>query len=151
MSFRRNEAICLFDTYNLLIPPKLRCHADGAPGSRVLVITDREESFIVSFEEGMQMMDMVSNHIGDEMTVSYQCCKDGKYIHQRRVDQKSGESMGSYAFFHIELEDDDGKTMYIPGQMTAKSGYSWRDGVEPILMSLMEGITVSKIKDGQKE
>lgn len=144
MAFVQSTAVNLFDQYHLLIPPKLKSHQDGPPGQRVLFITDKKESFTVSFEEGMQMRDMLSVSKDSANAVSHQCCTDGKYIHQRR----SNSATERCAFFHIELEDDDGKTLYLSGQIVVTDKYQWSDGVEPVLMKLLDGIAVCKTKGG---
>ena len=144
MTLQPNKTISLFDTYSLVIPPKLRYHTDGLPGNRVLFITDAKETFNVSFEEGMQMRDMLDVSKDSTNAVSHQCCKDGKYIHQRR----SNSATERCAFFHIELEDDDGKTLYLSGQIVVTEKYQWSDGVEPVLMKLLDGIAVCKTKGG---
>ena len=148
LSLQKNKTVRLFDTYSLTIPSKLKYHADGLPGKRVLFLTDSAETFIISFEEGMKMMDMMPDHPEESPKVSFQCCKDGKYIHQRRTDPKYRQGIGSFAFFHIELDDDNGGTRYLPGQMTAKAGYQWAEGVEPVLLDLLDGIAVCKVKGG---
>ena len=137
-----NREIRLFDSFSLVIPPKLKYHTDGLFGHRVLFITDAKETFNVSFEEGMQMRDMLSLSNDSANAVSHQCCKGGKYIHQRR----SNSATERCAFFHIELEDDDGKTLYLYGQIVVTEKYQWSDGVEPVLMKLLEGIAVCKTK-----
>ena len=144
MACVQSTSVNLFDQYRLLIPPKLKSHQDGPPGQRVLFITDKKESFNVSFEEGMQMRDMLDVSKDSANAVSHQCCKDGKYIHQRR----SNSAIERCAFFHIELEDDDGKTLYLSGQIVVTEKYQWSDGVEPVLMKLLEGIAVCKTKGG---
>lgn len=144
MACVQSMAVNLFDQYRLLIPPKLKSHQDGPPGQRVLFITDKKESFTVSFEEGMQMRDMLDVSKDSANAVSHQCCKDGKYIHQRR----SNSATERCAFFHIELEDDDGKTLYLSGQIVVTEKYQWSDGVEPVLMKLLEGINLCKTKGG---
>ena len=114
MACVQSTAVNLFDQYRLLIPPNLKSYQDGEPGQRVLFISDRKETFSVSFEEGSQMRDMLPPDQQEEKaSVSFQYCKDDKYIHLRR----SGEKNDKFAFFHIELEDDDGSTLYLPGQM----------------------------------
>ena len=143
MACMQSTAVNLFDQYRLLIPPKLKSHQDGPPGQRVLFITDKKESFTVSFEEGATPMDMLPEK-ESEHTVSYQCCKDGKYIHQKR---NTAGNM-AYSYFHIELEDEDGKQHCLAGQIVVDKGYQWTDGVEPILMELLEGIAVCKTKGG---
>ena len=144
MTLKPNKTIRLFDSFSLVIPPKLRYHTDGLFGHRVLFITDAKETFNVSFEEGMQMRDMLTVSKESANAVSHQCCKGGKYIHQRR----SNSATERCAFFHIELEDDDGKTLYLYGQIVVTDKYQWSDGVEPVLMELLEGIAVCKTKGG---
>ena len=144
MACVQSTAVNLFDQYRLLIPPKLKSHQDGPPGHRVLFISDAKETFNVSFEEGMQMRDMLSASKESANAVSHQCCTDGKYIHQRR----SNSATERCAFFHMELEDEDGKQHCLAGQIVVDKGYQWTDGVEPILMELLEGIAVCKTKGG---
>lgn len=148
LTLEPKKTISLFDKYSLVIPPTLKWHEDGPPGKRVLFLTDSAESFIISFEEGMKMMDMMPNHPEESPMVSFQCCKDGKRIHQIRSDPQKRKGIGNYAFFHIELEDDDGSTLYLPGLMTAKAEYQWSDGVEPVLLDILNGIAVCKVKGG---
>ena len=144
MTLQSNREIRLFDSFSLVIPPKLKYHTDGLPGQRVLFISDAKETFNVSFEEGMQMRDMLSASKESANAVSHQCCTDGKYIHQRR----SNSATERCAFFHMELEDEDGKQHCLAGQIVVDKGYQWTDGVEPILMELLEGIAVCKTKGG---
>ena len=142
--FLKQKEVNLFDSFSLVIPPKLKYHTDGLPGHRVLFITDAKETFNVSFEEGMQTQDSSTDSKANAKTVSYQYCKNGKYIHQWR----SNSATERCAFFHIELEDNDGKTLYLSGQIVVTDKYQWSDGVEPVLMKLLEGIAVCKTKGG---
>ena len=142
------KTVCLFDKYSLVILPELKWWPDGLPGKRVLFITDPQEIFTISFEEGMRLMDTVPDPPDVTPTLSFQCSKDGKRIHQIRSDPQKRKGIGNYAFFHIELEDDDGSTLYLPGLMTAKAGYQWSDGVEPVLLDILNGVAVCKTKGG---
>lgn len=102
MILKQKEVVRLFDKFSLVVPPKLKWHQDGIPGQRILFISDRKETFSVSFEEGMQIRDMLPpDQQETKSSVSFQYCKDNKYIHLRR----SGEKNDKVAFFHIELED----------------------------------------------
>ncbi len=148
MTLLKNKAVNVFDKCSLVIPPELKYHEDGIPGKRVLFIKDQEELFIISFEEGMKMIDMRSDVPMDNPTFSFQCCKDGKYIHQRRTDIQSHGNGRSYSFFHVELEDEDGHTVYLPGQMSASKAYAWSNGIEPVLMQLLDGLSVYNTKGG---
>lgn len=142
MAPRMGSVIDLFGKYSLAIPPKLIWHQDGIPGQRILFISDKKEAVVVSFEEGMKPMDMTMDTEKSVPTVSYQCCKDGKYIHQKRNTADNT----AFSYFHIELEDEDGKQHCLAGQIVVDKGYQWTDGVEPLLMELLEGITICEIK-----
>lgn len=148
LTLEPKKTVCLFDKYSLVIPPELKWWPDGLPGKRVLFITDPQEIFTISFEEGMRLMDTVPDHPDVTPTLSFQCSKDGKRIHQIRSDPQKRKGIGNYAFFHIELEDDDGSTLYLPGLMTAKAEYQWSDGVEPVLLDILNGVAVCKVKGG---
>ena len=145
MILKQKEVVRLFDKFSLVVPPKLKWHQDGIPGQRILFISDRKETFSVSFEEGMQIRDMFPpDQQETKSSVSFQYCKDDKYIHLRR----SGEKNDKVAFFHIELEDEDGSTLYLPGQMVVFCDYKWSDEVEPVLIDIMNGFSVCKTKGG---
>jgi hypothetical protein len=103
-----------------------------------MFITDPKETFIVSFEKGMQMIDMLDIKSTGAQSVSFQRCNGGKYIHERRGNSSSDRC----AFFHIELEDNDGKIFCLPGQMVVSADYKWTDGIEPILTQLVDSITL---------
>lgn len=141
----KQKEVNLFDRFSLVVPPKLKWHQDGIPGQRVLFIYDQKESFTVSFEEGMQIRDMLPPDQQEvKPSVSFQYCKDDKYIHLRR----SGKKNDRFAFFHIELEDDEGSTLYLPGQIVVFCDYKWSEGVEPVLIDVLNGIAVCKTKGG---
>ena len=142
-TLRSSREICLFDSLSLTVVPELKYHADGLPGSRVLFITDAKESFTVSFEEGLYLLDVLSVSRESANEISYQSFVDGKYICQKR----NGSGNTSYAFFQIELEDGTEK-LYLPGQLVVTDKYVWSDGVEPVLMKLLEGINLCKTKGG---
>ena len=132
-----SQTVSLFDRYCLCVPRGLTCHLDGQAGDRVAFITDRDETFTISFEEGMELMDMLPEREGGA-SVCYQCCQNGKFIHQRR--RSEGKSV--CIFFHIELKDADGTTYRLPGQMVTHTDHTWANGVEPILMELVSGISL---------
>lgn len=137
MAKKISQIISLFDRYCLCIPAGLTCHLDGQAGDRVAFITDPDETFTVSFEERMELMDMLPEREGG-VSVCYQCCKNGKFIHQRR--RSDGKNV--CIFFHIELKDSDGNTYSLPGQMVVHTDYTWANGVEPLLMELLESVSL---------
>lgn len=71
-----------------------------------------------------------------------------RYIHHIRSDPETRPGIGNYAFFHMEIPDETGELHILPGEMTAPCGYTWSDGVEPILIDLMNGLTVCNPKGG---
>ena len=137
MNLQSNRKISLFDKYTLVIPKGLKYHLDGMPGKRVLFITDKEESFILSFEEGMPLMDLIPANSDGELMITFQACENNKYIHLKRSKNCR------VAFFHIKIEDDDGRTSFLPGQMIVKENYSWDDGIEPIIVDIVKTIVIA--------
>ena len=138
MTLQSSKTINLFDIYQILLPSGLNYHQDGIIGKRVLFITDSDSSFVVSFEENMECMDLSAEKMGSEPTVCVQYRSGNKYIHQRRFNRHST----SFAFFHIELKNEDGEIMYLPGQIVTNQDYQWTEGVEPILLKLLDGISI---------
>lgn len=141
--------ISLFDRYSLIIPPELKHHMDGPPGKRVVFITDAEEHVLISFEENMACMDLTGasrDSVSKRIESEHQS-KD-RYIHQLRTDPATRPGIGNYAFFHMEMPDETGELHILPGQMTAPCGYAWSDGVEPVLIDLMNGLTVCSPNGG---
>ena len=64
----------------------------------------------------MCLMDMLPEKNSEVATVSFQCCEKNKYIHMRR-QERNNKNGSSYAFFHIEPENDCDETVYLPGRM----------------------------------
>ena len=137
MMLQSNRNVSLFDKYTLVIPKGLKYHLDGMPGQRVLFITDKKESFNLSFEEGMPLMDLIPANSDGELMITFQAFEDKKYIHLKRSKNSR------VAFFHIKIEDDDGKTLCLPGQMIVKENYSWNDGIEPIIVDIVKTIVIA--------
>jgi len=136
MLTRTNKIVCPFDKYNLMIPKGFKCHSDSFLNKRLLFFTDDEERITISFEMEMPLMDMIQSCFGGSETVSYQLRENGRYVHFKRPKG------GRYAFFHIEIKDDRGKTLYLPGQMTVDEGYIWNDGVEPVVVDIMKSLAI---------
>ena len=138
MLFKKNKTINLFDKYTVTLPPKLKYHMDGLPGKRVLFITDRYDTFIISFEEGME--NMLSGGAKEDNMSFFEYSENGKSIKVKRTISPDNKSKG-YAFFSIEMEDD-GKKTELNGQMTAQDGYKWSNNIEPILIELLDCINI---------
>lgn len=140
-----SRTIHLFDTFALTVPPELEWQQDGLPGKRVLFLSDQDETFLVSFEEGMKSMDLYSDmsEYSNGASLEYRC--DEAYIHQWRSREQLLSEGNIFAFFHFELRDPHGQVCHLPGQMTAKPGYRWSDGVELILIELLQAFTVQEM------
>ncbi len=138
----QNSMICsvsLLEANNLVIPQGLLCQIDGPPGQRVMFLSDEEETFTISFEEGMELMDMRPlDHLSESPVLTLCATRNGKYIHYRRISN----GKGNFAFFHFEIEDKDGSILKIPGQMTARPDYPWSDTIEPVLLAIVDGISI---------
>ena len=132
--------ICIFERYSLTLPETLVCHQDGLPGRRSVFITDREESFLVTYEEGMSQMDPFS-HLMEEKTAKAIGICGSKFIFQRRVTPKS-----LYTLFDIEMHDEKGERWILPGQIVVPHGYQWAQGIEPVLMTITAGLDLCNMK-----
>ena len=136
MIFQRNKTIELFDKFLLTIPTKLKHHQDEISNTKALFITDRLESFVISFEEGMA--DMTKQEKAEDGKTTFEYREDGKCI---RLCRSVPNSTGGHAFFSIELECH-GEKIQLNGQMTAKPGYKWSDNIEPTLIIILQGIRI---------
>ena len=104
---------------------------------------------MISFEENMECMDLTGASCDCVIKrIESEHQSNGRYIHQLRTDSQKRPGAGNYAFFHMKIPDEDGTIHILPGQMTAKAGYQWSEGVEPVLMKLLEGINLCKTKGG---
>ena len=139
MIFQKNKTIELFDKFLLTIPTKLKHHPDEISNTKALFITDRFESFVISFEEGMA--DMTKQEKAEDGKTTFEYQEDGKYIRLCRSVPEVPSSTGSYAFFSIELRHN-GEKIQLNGQMTAKPGYKWSDNIEPTLIIILQGIRI---------
>ena len=122
----------------------MKWHLDGLPDRRVFFITDKEEKVVISFDESVQMSDISSDTAIHVSIVSCQYCKDGKYIRQTR----NAEGNTTYSFFHITLEDENCMRHCLVGQIVVEKGYTWSDGVESVMIELLEGISVHEMENG---
>ena len=139
MIFQKNKTIELFDKFLLTIPTKLKHHQDEISNTKALFITDRFDSFVISFEEGMADMTKPEKDEDGKTTFEYQ--EDGKYIRFCRSLPEIPNNTGSYAFFSIELECH-GEKIQLNGQMIAKPGYKWSDNIEPTLITILQCIRI---------
>ncbi|MBE6913294.1 MAG: hypothetical protein E7473_12310 [Ruminococcaceae bacterium] len=139
MIFQKKKTIELLDKFLLTVPTKLKHHQDELSNTEALFITDRLESFVISFEKGMADMTKPEKDEDAKNTLEYE--EDGKYIRFRRSVPDASNNTGGYAFFSIEL-DCHGKKLQLNGQMTAKPGYKWSDSIEPTMITILRGIRI---------
>ena len=137
-----NSLINIFDRFNLTVIPNLHYFYDDESEKRALFIEDHAKTFLISFEEDMECMDLNKETNDNLTTIKSEYRSREKYLHQMRIDIPHQENMGSFAFFHMEIKDLDGNIIFIPGQMTACSKYEWSKNVEPVLKLLLENITI---------
>lgn len=128
----------LFDRYVISLFPLFRYNFDGPVGRRVLFIESKDKHFTVSFEEGMDCLDL---RIRQDSTYDEAEYHSGPcYIHQLRTSPSK-----SFAFFHFEYLDEKGEKLILPGQLFAKEGYTWSESeVEPILVEIMNSIAFNE-------
>jgi len=128
----------LFDTLRFSILPRLNYWMDGKPGKRTLFIADEEESVVISFEEGSRCLDLANTDV--DHCYEYRC--GSRYLHQARAANKERANARGCIFFHMEITDHAGATHCLPGQMLAPPGYPWAEGVESILIQILNSITI---------
>lgn len=138
----------IFDGFQFPRFPSLYYFADGRPGKRVLFIGNENPEYQIGFEEGMKCMDATGSSESSIKYISSEHQSNGRYIHQLRTDSEARPGAGNYAFFHMEIPDENGTAHILPGQIVAPFGYQWSEGVEPILIDLMNGMAVCKTKGG---
>ena len=128
----------LFDKLRFSIIPRLNYWLDGRPGKRTLFISNEEETATVNLEEDMRCLDLVNldaNHC-----VEFR--QGMRYLHQSRAAAGKG-GCRNCAFFHMEIPDSAGNVHCLPGQMVASGNYVWTSGVEPILIDILNSITIA--------
>lgn len=124
----------LFDIVPLCLVPRMNYWSDGEHGRRVLFITDEEETFTISFEEGIEYPDYcrLPGYICAEHQIGNFC------LRQCRGERR--EALNNVCVFQIEWTDRNGVVHIQPGQMVTGTDYSWADGVEPVLLSIMTSL-----------
>ena len=124
----------LFDAVSLVPLPQLRYWTDGDIGHRVLFITDAGETFTVTFEESMTCLDqrLAPGYVHAEYR------SGDVYLHQCRGSQT--DKPDNVCFFRLEFTDRDGVIHIQPGQMVTGKGFRWAEGVEPVLLSIMNSL-----------
>lgn len=144
-----NEPI-IFDGFLFPRFPSALYFADGLSGKRTMFIADRERGYQLSFEEGMRCMDQdtPSWMDGGSACIEAEYRENDRYLHQLRTDPDSRPGHSNFAFFHVKIPDESGKLHVLPGQMIADCGYGWSPTVEPILVELMSGMAVCRMKGG---
>jgi len=117
----------IFDFIPMLPLSGLQYWADGDVGHRVLFITDVRETYTVTFEEGMACMDQGSA----PGCIHAEHRSKSIYLHQCRGDHDN------VCFFRLEWTDNSGMAHIQPGQMVTGMDFLWSNGVEPVLLSIV--------------
>ena len=123
-----------FDVLRFSIMPRLNYWMDGSPGKRTLFIADDEETVVISFEEGMHCLDLTNRGAGHSVEYRHGL----RYLHQTRA-----MNARDCIFFHMEIADQAGVIHYLPGQMLIRAGQPWEQGVEPILIEVLNSIMIA--------
>ena len=90
---------------------------------------------LISFEEGMRCLDLLDI----EKCTCAEYRQGQSYLHLKRTPRRC-------AYFHMEIPDEAGEIWCLPGQMIARESYVWAKGVEPILVEILNSITLEKKK-----
>ena len=145
--FQPNEPVCddksyLFDSVCFSLLPRLCYWMDGPRGKRTMFIEDENKTITISIEEEGRCLDLSSNT--HEHCFEYQ--QGSRYLHQVRHTAAAHRALGSFAFFHMAITDQTGNVYRLPGQMLVNSEYKWAEDVEPLLVNLLNSITIPNRK-----
>ena len=131
-----------FQGFRMPFLPQYHYWMDGRPGRRCLFVSNEDRSFVLSFEEGMKCLDLVEARHEEGSFLCFESRRGEVYLHERRT--KARPIGGNYAFFHFEIPDVHGTVRFLSGQINVRQEYCWTHGPEPILLDLLEGITLAE-------
>lgn len=141
-----SHEMCVFNGFQLPLFPEMEYLLDGENGMKVLFISDEQCS--INFEQGMNCIDLSCNMETHRRTSYSEYRKDDRYLHQCKVFAQDGTVFKDIVYFHMELTDTDGTVHICPGQMFVSPALRQSDGVEPLLLQLLNGTSVYKAKGG---
>ena len=135
------DKYCTFTEFYFPVLPELNYHIDGNSGNQVLMITDKKEQLLITFEEGMLCMDLEENLKPSAIVRESEerLAGENKYIHQKKFlfqDDKRSDII----YFHMEIDREDGSVHTCPGQMLKLPVLRQDEGVETILIELLKGM-----------
>ncbi len=142
-----SDELCIFNGFQFPLLPGMSYMMDGKPGQRTLFISDMNEDIVISLEQGMKCLDLTIAK--REVTACVHCeyRQDNKYLHQMKL--LSGDKVfKNQVYFHMEVTDDDGTVHICPGQMILSADFEQAEEMEPILIKLLNGFAVYKMKGG---
>ena len=125
------EHRCLFDQFRVRELEEFSYYSSGQPGQRVLFIENRDETMLITFEEGMGFIDLMGS---TENAETGELRMEEKYLHYRKLSGNRG------AFFHMELPDEAQKLHRLPGQLTLCQQPCNAACLETVLQKLLESI-----------
>ena len=132
-----NQEWLMFNGFIFPLLPQLYYRTDGRAGERVLFINDEEETFTISFEQGVPCLDLPRTSSAERPKIYSEYREDGRYLHQCKVLAKEGTDHRDIVCFHMELTDAEGTVHICPGQLCLERKYRKDEGVEPILLQLL--------------
>ncbi len=89
----------------------------------------------------MKCLDLVETRHEEESFLCFESRRGEVNLHERRTTARPNR--GNYAFFHFEIPDAQGNVHCLSGQINVCLEYCWSHGPEPILLDLLEGITLA--------
>ena len=73
--------------------------------------------------------------------------QNNKYLHQLKLVSNEDNKMHNFVYFRMEVTDEDGTVYTCPGQMFMGPAFKQSSGVEPILLELIDGLSIYHMKD----
>ena len=127
-----------FDSLRFAIIPRMNYWMDGNQGERTIFISDECETVQISLEEGMQYIDLTN----DEAFRCAEYRKGNRYLHQAIVERAARAGAQTVVFFHVEITDANNRVYGLPGQMITSKKNTDANTVDPILLDLLNSITL---------
>lgn len=144
--FILSDDLCVFNGFQFPLLQDVTYFSDGLPGCKVMFLTGRDEIFTISFEEDMECMDL---KLSDEKRYTSNHCEyqqNNKYLHQLKLVSNEDNKMHNFVYFRMEVTDEDGTVYTCPGQMFMGPAFKQSSGVEPILLELIDGLSIYHMK-----
>lgn len=129
-----------FNRFIIKAMPHFQYRSAAASDSHGIFIEDKDRMISIYFDEEQVRTNETEQLPQGELVEVYRYRIDDKAIVQSRVMDKE-RNLRDIAMFRMEFEDEKGDRAFLSGHMTVGAGYSWSNGVEPVLKELLKSLS----------